>query len=98
MTLEVYKFLFVSCLTISVIGFIVLRNKAASWERMYKSLVRVDEMYNEKVKVTLNDLIMQVEDRNKRLQNLNHEVLRLARANEDLRVAIAKQQEVNSES
>ena len=62
MTLEVYKFLFVSCLTISVLGFIVLRNKAASWERMYKSLVRVDEMYNEKVKVTLNDLIMQVED------------------------------------
>ncbi len=74
MTLEVYKFLFVSCLTISVIGFIVLRNKAASWERMYKSLVRVDEMYNEKVKVTLNDLIMQVEDRNERLQNLNHEL------------------------
>lgn len=98
MTLEVYKFLFVICLTIIVIGFIVLRNKAASWERMYKSLVRVDEMYNEKVKVTLNDLIMQVEDRNKRLQNLNHEVLRLACANEDLRVAISKQQEINSES
>ena len=98
MTLEVYKFLFVSCLTISVLGFIILRNKAASWERMYKSLVRVDEMYNEKVKVTLNDLIMQVEDRNKRLKNLNHEVLRLARANEDLRVAIAKQQEINSEN
>lgn len=97
MTLEVYKFLFVICLTISVLGFIILRNKAASWERMYKSLVRVDEMYNEKVKVTLNDLIMQVEDRNKRLQNLNHEVLRLARANEDLRAAIAKQQEINSE-
>lgn len=97
MTLEVYKFLFVSCLTISVIGFIVLRNKAASWERMYRSLVRVDEMYNEKVKVTLNDLIMQVEDRNKRLQNLNHEVLRLARANEDLRVAIAKHQEVEAD-
>lgn len=55
-------------------------------------------MYNEKVKVTLNDLIMQVEDRNKRLQNLNHEVLRLASANEDSRVAIAKQQEINSES
>lgn len=98
MTLEVYKFLFVICLTISVLGFIILRNKAASWERMYKSLVRVDEMYNEKVKVTLNDLIMQVEDRNKRLKNLNHEVLRLARANEDLRVAIAKQQEINSEN
>ena len=98
MTLEVYKFLFVSCLTISVIGFIILRNKAASWERMYKSLVRVDEMYNEKVKETLNDLIMQVEDRNKRLQNLNHEVLRLASANEDLRVAIAKQQEINSDN
>lgn len=98
MTLEVYKFLFVSCLTISVIGFIVLRNKAASWERKYKSLIQVDEMYNETVKVTLNDLIMQVEDRNKRLQNLNHEVLRLAHANEDLRVAIAKQQEINSES
>lgn len=98
MTLEVYKFLFVSCLTISVIGFIVLRNKAASWERLYRSLVRVDDKYNEKVKEILNNLIMQVEDRNKRLHNLNHEVLRLARANEDLRVAIAKQQEINSES
>lgn len=97
MTLEVYKFLFVSCLTISVIGFIILRNKAASWERMYKSLVRVDEMYNEKVKATLNELIMQVEDRNKRLQNLNHEVLRLARANEDLRVAVAKYQEIEAD-
>ena len=97
MTLEVYKFLFVLCLTISVIGFIVLRNKAASWERMYKSLVRVDKMYNEKVKATLNDLIMQVEDRNKRLQNLNHEVLRLARANEDLQVAIKKYQEIEAD-
>lgn len=97
MTLEVYKFLFVSCLTISVIGFIILRNKAASWERMYKSLVRVDWMYSEKVKATLNDLIMQVEDRNKRLQNLNQEVLRLTRANEDLRVAIAKHQEVEAD-
>lgn len=97
MTLEVYKFLFVSCLTISVIGFIILRNKAASWERMYKSLVRVDEMYNEKVKATLNDLIMQVEDRNKRLQNLNHEVLRLTRANEDLRVAVKKYQEIEAD-
>ncbi|AUM57670.1 hypothetical protein phiL_116 [Escherichia phage LAMP] len=97
MTLEIYKFLFVSCLTISVIGFIILRNKAASWERMYKSLVRVDEMYNEKVKATLNDLITQVEDRNKRLKNLNHEVLRLTRANEDLRVAIAKHQEIEAD-
>lgn len=97
MTLEVYKFLFVSCLTISVLGFIILRNKAASWERKYKSLIQVDEMYNEKVKVTLNDLITQVEDRNKRLQNLNHEVLRLARANEDLRVAIKKYQETEAD-
>nr|DAF78593.1 MAG TPA: hypothetical protein [Caudoviricetes sp.] len=97
MTLEVYKFLFVSCLTISVIGFIILRNKAASWERKYKSLIQVDEMYSEKVKVTLNDLVMQVEDRNNRLQNLNHEVLRLARANEDLRVAIAKHQEIEAD-
>ena len=97
MSIEVYKFLLVLLLTIAVLGFIMLRNKAASWERRYNSLVKVEEMYTEKVRVELFDLIEQVEDRNKRLINLDHEVKRLARANEDLRVAIAKQQEINSE-
>ena len=97
MSVEVYKFLLMILLTFAVLGFIMLRNKAASWEHRYKSLVKVEEMYTEKVRVELSDLIEQVEDRNKRLISLDHEVKRLARANEDLRVAIAKHQEVNSE-
>lgn len=97
MSIEVYKFLLMVLLTIIVLGFIMLRNKAASWERRYNSLVKVEEMYTEKVRVELFNLMEQVEDRNKRLISLDHEVKRLARANEDLRVAIAKHQEVNSE-
>ena len=92
MSIEVYKFLLMVLLTIIVLGFIVLRNKAASWEHRYKSLVKVEEMYTEKVRNQLLDLEKQIEDRNKRLVSLDHEVKRLARANEDLRVAIAKQQ------
>lgn len=98
MGVEVYKFLLMVLLTIIVLGFIILRNKAASWEHRYKSLIKVEEMYTEKVRVELFNLVEQVEDRNKRLISLDHEVKRLARANEDLRVAIAKQQEINSES
>lgn len=98
MSIEVYKFLLVALLTVVVLGFIMLRNKAASWERRYNSLVEVEEMYTEKVRVELFNLMEEVEDRNKRLISLDHEVKRLARANEDLRVAIAKQQEINSES
>ena len=97
MSIEVYKFLLMVLLTIIVLGFIILRNKAASWEHRYKSLVKVEEMYTEKVRVELFNLVEQVEDRNKRLTSLDREVKRLARANEDLRVAIAKQQEINSE-
>ena len=98
MSIEVYKFLHVVMLTIAVLGFIILRNKAASWERRYNNLVKVEEMYTEKVRIELFNLVEQVEDRNKRLVSLDHEVKRLARANEDLRVAIAKQQEFKSES
>lgn len=97
MSIEVYKFLLVLLLTVAVLGFIMLHNKAASWERRYNSLVKVEEMYTEKVRVELFDLVEQVEDRNKRLISLDREVKRLARANEDLRVAIAKQQEISSE-
>ena len=98
MSIEVYKFLLVLLLTIAVLGFIMLRNKAASWERRYNSLVKVERMYTEKVGEQLIDLMKQVEDRNNRLTSLDHEVKRLARANEDLRVAIAKQREIDSES
>lgn len=98
MSIEVYKFLLMVLLTVIVLGFIILRNKAASWEHRYKSLVKVEGIYTTKVGEQLIDLMKQVEDRNKRLTSLDHEVKRLARANEDLRVAIAKQQEINSES
>lgn len=98
MSIEVYKFLLVLLLTVAVLGFIMLRNKAASWERRYSSLAKVNEIYVEKVGEHLSDLMEQADDRNKRIISLDHEVKRLARANEDLRVAIAKQQEINSES
>ncbi|AFR52146.1 DNA helicase [Escherichia phage ECBP2] len=93
MTLEVYKFLFVLTVTISTLGFIILRNKSASWKRCYEFLLKLEEDFNDATRLKLAKMQEQIEARNDRLASLGWEIKRIQDLNKQLTEEIKRQNE-----
>lgn len=93
MTLEVYKFLFVLTVTISTLGFIILRNKSASWKRRYEFLLKLEEDFNDATRLKLAKMQEQIEARNDRLASLGWEIKRIQDLNKQLTEEIKRQNE-----